>query len=420
MRLSSLVLASAALMVLPTLPGLVDSGGSASAMTGTADRTTTSASRVAVSQSYPVPGSGRYTVRGHGYGHGHGMSQFGAQGAALKGLRHEEILRFYYPGTEVGTAPKKVRVLITGDTSSDLVVTHQDALQLRDRGAGRTYDLPDDLGATRWRVDVGSGNADVVDYYDGSTWRRWQPGGRAALAGEGEFRTDGRPITLVKPNGTTAYRGWLRAARPSPSSTGRDTVNVVAMDDYVKGVVPSEVYTSWHAQALQAQSVAARTYATFERAYYADRYYQICDTSSCQVYGGVDKEVASTNAAVEATARKILTYQGAPAFTQFSSSSGGWTSAGSKPYLVAKADPYDDHPGNIVHDWSVALTASRIQDRYPSIGRLQRILVTARDGNGEWRGRILTLVLDGSRANATVSGDTFRSAFGLRSTWLTF
>jgi stage II sporulation protein D len=68
----------------------------------------------------------------------------------------------------------------------------------------------------------------------------------------------------------------------------------------------------------------------------------------------------------------------------------------------------------------VGLTASRIQSRYPSLGRLQRILVTARDGNGEWRGRIVTMVLDGSRNNVTLSGDSFRSAFGLRSTYLTF
>lgn len=419
MRLSSLVLAGAALLVLPTVPALVDGG--AAAVTGTADRGPTVAARVAVSQSYPVPGSGRYTVRGHGYGHGHGMSQFGAQGAALEGLGHERILSFYYPGTDVGTAPRKVRVLISGDTSSDVVVVAHDDLVLRDRGARTTYDLPDGVGATRWRIEPGSGNRDVVSYSTGSTWRTWQAGGRSSLEGEGEFRSaSGRPIELVKPSGTTTYRGWLRAARPSPTSTSRDTVNVVAMDDYVKGVVPAEVYTSWHAQALQAQAVAARTYAAFERAAYVDRHYQICDTTSCQVYGGVDGEVASTNAAVEATARKILTYDGAPAFTQFSSSSGGWTSAGSKPYLVAKADPYDDHPGNVVHDWSTTLTAARIEDRWPAIGRLRAVKVTARDGNGEWRGRVLTLVLDGSRSNVTVSGDTFRFAFGLRSTWFTF
>ena len=53
-------------------------------------------------------------------------------------------------------------------------------------------------------------------------------------------------------------------------------------------------------------------------------------------------EQTSSNDAVTATAGKILTYQGKPAFTQFSSSSGGWTSKGSVPYLPAKKDPYDN------------------------------------------------------------------------------
>ena len=157
------------------------------------------------------------------------------------------------------------------------------------------------------------------------------------------------PIALVKPSGTVRYSGFLRAARATATSTSRDTVNVVTLDSYVKGVVPYEAYTSWQPAALQAQAVAARTYAAFERADNEDRYYQICDTSSCQVYGGVDKEVQSTNDAVDATAREILTYDGGPAFTQFSASSGGWTSAGGYPYLPEKADPWDDTPSNTSH-----------------------------------------------------------------------
>jgi stage II sporulation protein D len=384
-----------------------------------ADDRAPAVARVAVDQSYPVPGSGRYTVKGHGYGHGHGMSQHGAQGAARQGLQHERILSFYYPGTTLGIAKKKIRVLVTADTTSDLVVGARSGLKLRDRGANADYALPRDLGATRWRVTVNGKNRNVVDYLADGRWRPFSPGGDRALNGEGEFRA-ADPVTLFLPSGERSYRGRLRAAVPSSGSTDRDTVNVVKLDDYVRGVVPAEMPALWEPEAVQAQSVAARTYAVWSRDQNAKRYYQICDTTSCQVYSGVGAEHPRANDAVKATARQILRYAGEPAFTQFSSSSGGWTSAGSMPYLVAKKDPYDDWSGNTHHDWSEPLTAASIERAYPSIGRLQAIRVTSRDGNGQWKGRVLSMTLDGARADVRISGDDFRWKFGLESNWFSF
>lgn len=372
-----------------------------------------------VDQTYPVPRSGAYTVSGHGYGHGHGMSQWGAQGAALAGLGYRDIVGFYYPGTSWGTASRKVRVLITADTTADVVVDARRGLEVRDLGSGASYPLPGTLGAERWRLTTDGQNRDVVEYDAGAGWRPWSPGGRATLQGQGEFRARGG-LTLTTPYGKRTYRGRLRGAKPSSTSTDRDTVNVVRIDGYLKGVVPSEAYTSWQPAALQAQAVAARTYAAFERAANRYRYYQLCDTSSCQVYGGKDREVNSTNAAVRATSREILTYGGEPAFTQFAASSGGWTAYGGKPYLPAKRDPYDATPQNYAHTWSTTLKASTIERAYPALGRLQAIHVTSRDGNGEWKGRILSMTLQGSRNDVALSGDSFRSRFGLRSTWLSF
>jgi stage II sporulation protein D len=376
-------------------------------------------SRVAVSQTYPVPDSGTYTVRGHGYGHGRGMSQYGANGAAQKGLTHEQILRFYYPGTSLDTARRKIRVLISADTTSDLVVNARKGLALRDLGARTTYPLPRDIGATRWRVSVDGQNRNVVAYFANGSWRSWRPGGMDALQGEGEFRADG-PLTLVTPSGELPYRGWLRAVPPSGGSSDRNTVNVVTMDDYVQGVVPAEMPASWEPEAVQSQAVAARTYGAWHRAHSGDRYYQVCDTTSCQVYKGVNGEHELGNAAVRATSRQILTYQGDPAFTEFSASSGGWTVAGDVAYLTAKKDPYDDWSGNYVHDWSVKLSASSIANAYPAIGSLRSIKVSSRDGNGEWQGRVLAMSLVGSKGTVRISGDDFRWKFGLRSTWFSF
>lgn len=369
---------------------------------------------IGVDQSYPVPTSGTYTLHGHGFGHGHGMSQYGAYGAAQRGLDHEQILDFYYPGTSLSRVRGSVRVLISADTTSDVVVSPAPKLSVRDLGSKTTYVLPGLPGVTRWRLNVDSGHT-VVGYYDGA-WHRYRAGGHPYLAGDGQFHA-AAPLTLWTPSGTRTYRGYLRAASPTPGSSTRDTVNIVSLDSYVQGVLPAEMPASWSSQALQAQAIAARTYATWERDANAGRQYQICDTSSCQVYRGFSAEDPRGNAAVGATLKQILTYDGQAAFTQFASSSGGWTSAGSRPYLVAEADPYDDFAGNPVHDWTLRVSASRIAGAYPSIGRLKRLHVTRRDGHGQWGGRVVTVVLDGTKHDVSLSGDSFRSRFGLRSSW---
>lgn len=362
-----------------------------------------------VNQSYAVPADGKLKLTGHGYGHGHGMSQYGAQGAAKQGLSARQILAYYYPGTALGTATGTIRVLLTGDTDNDVRVLPASGLRIRDTSNGTTYVLPTTAGIKTWRLRS-VGPKTVLDY-DNGAWHTYLPGGKA-LSGGGEFYRAGSVVLRIA--GTTRnYRGALRLS-------SQDTVNVLNMDDYVMGVVPREMPASWQAAAVQAQAVAARTYGAWERSQHATRYYQTCDTTSCQVYGGVAAEDSRSNAAVAATANQVLNYQGKPAFTQFGSSSGGWLAAGSMPYLVAKADAYDGQSGNPMHTWTTTVTRAAISKAWPSLGTLQRVVITRRDGNGEWYGRIEQMVLDGSLANVTVTGATFRSKFGLRSHWFRF
>lgn len=375
---------------------------------------TSPASAVTTDQSYWVPANDELVVDGHGYGHGHGMSQHGAQGAATRGLTHGEILDFYYPGTRWGTVKGKVRVLVTADTTDDVVVSPASGLSVRDLGDRSVHSLPVGGSFKRWRLVVVDGRT-VVQRYDGG-WKRFGRTWNGRFAGDVEFFAK-TPITLWTPSGRKTYRGTLRAASPTAGSRRRDTVNVVSVDQYVMGVVPYEMPASWHPQAVRAQAVAARTYATWSRNQNRRGHYQICDTTSCQVYGGVSGEDPRSNDAVRATARKIRTYGGTPAFTQFSASSGGWTSAGSVPYLPAQKDPYDAWSGNSVHSWTVTVDAGVLERKYPRIGALRRLRVTHRDGNGQWRGRVTSLVLDGTDADVTISGDELRWAYGLRSNW---
>ena len=359
--------------------------------------------------AWSVPRSATITVKGHGYGHGHGMSQYGAEGAARAGLSWREITRFYYPGTTVGRTRGKIRVLVTADTTDDLVVVPGDGLTVTDLGTAQSWTLPE-RDTSRWRV-VAVDGANRVQWL-GARWRTWR-----TLAGAGAFSADSEPVTLVTPSGLRAYRGRVAAV---PAAGGRVTVNTVRLEDYLRGVVPLEMPALWSPAAVRAQAVAARSYAAYERRHPRSSAFQVYDTTQSQVYGGVSAEHPASDAAVAATRRKVLKYDGAPAFTQFSSSSGGWTSAGSVPYLVARADPYDAWSGNPVHDWSVRFSDDTFEARWPALGNLRRIVVVSRDGNGDWGGRVTSLRLVGSRNKVTVSGDTMRSVLGLRSTWVTF
>lgn len=357
-----------------------------------------------------MPAKGTFTLTGHGYGHGHGMSQYGAEGAAREGLTWQQIVQFYYPGTSLAQNRPAVRVLISADTTPDVAVSPRSGLRVWDTTTRETFMLPE-IATTRWRLHVENGRS-VVQYYLYGRWRTWK-----VLTGDGAFNAGLQPMTLHIPGGSRQYRGHLLASRPSVGSTTRDTVNLVWLEDYVKGVIPREMPASWSPEAVRAQAVAARTYASYEQQHPRAGHYQICDTTSCQVYGGFSAEDSRSNAAVAATAGAILTHQGKPAFTQFSSSSGGWTSANQFPYLPAKADPYDGWSGNRNHTWTKTIDVAQVERAWPGLGNLVGIRVTVRDGNGHWRGRVVTMILDGSTRDITISGNTFRSKLGLKSTW---
>jgi SpoIID/LytB domain protein len=236
------------------------------------------------------------------------------------------------------------------------------------------------------------------------------------LSGDGEFRA-AQPITLVLGSGRVTYRGSLQSRTPAGGGH-RVTVNKVSLEGYVQGVIPREMPALWHQAALRAQAIAARTYAAEEASRSANRRWNLCDTSSCQVYGGKSAEYRTTNKATAKTAGRIRTRHRKPAFTQFSSSNGGWLAAGGKPYLVAKPDPYDGWSGNPNHTWTTSVSARAIENAFPWLGNLTGITVDDRDGNGKWNGRVLAMTLHGSKHTGAISGDTFRAALALRSTWV--
>ncbi len=358
------------------------------------------------------------TLRGHGNGHGHGMSQYGAKGAAERGRSYRRIISFYYPHTAWARTRGTVRVLITADTTRDTVVEARRGLEVR--AVGGSWRPLSRSGAKRWRLrEVARGRTAVdVALRGRSGWTRVQ-----RIRGDAEVSAGGKPVTLLLPGGRRRYRGILRSVTPDAGASDgprdRDTVNVLPMEDYLRGVVPLEMPALWDEQAVRAQAVAARSYAAYERAHPPRTHYQLCDTTSCQVYGGYDAEQPGSNAAIRATRRQARFAGGKPAFTQFSASNGGWTAQGSFRYLPAKRDRNERGSGNPYATWTRTVSKASIEAWRPGIGTLRRVRLGNRDGHGQWDGRVGTVVLRGTDGRTRVSGEEFRSQFGLPSTWFT-
>jgi stage II sporulation protein D len=349
-----------------------------------------------------------------GNGHGKGLSQYGARNRAQAGQSARQILAFYYPGTAWGSTGGSIRVRITDDLAgNDTVVAARRGLKAHSLGARRTWTLParrEHKLVARWRITPQPGHRSAISYLPrGGRWKVWR-----RAAGDAELTAGGRPMSLFTPAGVRQYRGALRSASTG-SGSARDTVNVVGVDTYVRGVISREVFASWKPAALQSQAVAARTYAVFERADVpAGRYYDLCDTPACQVYGGVAAETSTTDAAVAATAGRILTYGGAPAFTQFSASNGGYSVNGAFPYLVDEYDPFDHGvPGDPL---TRTFTGEQVTRHWTGLGDLVSVRVTRRDGDGSHDGHVLEVTVTGTQRTQVTTGDAFARFLGLRST----
>ena len=360
-----------------------------------------------------TPKSRTITILGAGWGHGLGMSQYGAYGAASKGMGHTSILKFYYAGTTLArlAAGNALRVLISADNDNGLHFRPASGQRVSD-SAGASLMLPSGSKYTKWRISR-SGNKRVLSYRNpAGAYVAYRTKLKATRVWSVHNAKTGT-VKLAMPNGTTrSYRGKLSLRF---AGSGARIINTVSMENYLRGVVPAEMPASWPAEALKAQSVAARTYAAKLRSTVRKTAtYDLCDTSACQVYRGVSVEYRTTDAAIKSTANKVVKYKGALALTMFSSSNGGWAASGGSgyPYLKAHKDPYDGLKRD--QSWSVSLSASKIVSAYPGIGALTSVRITARDGDGTYGGRVQTIRITGTKGSVNASGGSFKSRFGLK------
>ena len=335
------------------------------------------------------PGAATFLVTGHGWGHGVGLSQYGAYGYAQKGVGYAKIVLHYFAGTELGAAPvSRVRVLLASGAKT-LTIASAAEFRVRD--------------ATGVVHDVAAGSYALTPALklkvDGQTTAR-------ALPGPLLFQPAGAPLALKR-----LYRGSIQV---DVTSGKLRAVNMVGLEQYLYGVVPSEMPYTWHPEALKAQAVAARSYALATRKTGAFDLYP--DTRS-QVYLGIEHEKPSTNAAVDATAGKVVLYQGEVAKTFFFSSSGGRTASAEDvwgeavPYLLSVPDPYDNI--SPYHDWGpYAFTGAGLAKKMKMKGRIVDLQPELNAS-----GRIKSLTVVGSNSTVTIPGADLRKRMGLRSTW---
>jgi stage II sporulation protein D len=344
-----------------------------------------------------------FQINGGGYGHGIGMSQYGAYGYALHGKDYRFILAHYYRGTAIGSVnPNRVvRVLLAvgGASFSGASSATAPGARARKLNPSLTYSVR----------TLATGQ---LALYNQSGKRLAKFAGvPLAVSGPG-------PLTLP---GHGAYRGAFEF-RPVGSSV--ETVNALGVDDYVRGVVAAEMPSSWATQALEAQAVAARTYAITSDV--DGSIYQLYPDTRSQMYGGVAAETSATDAAVAATRGQILTYQGAPAAAFFFSSSGGytenvenvWLGASPEPWLKGVPDPYDGVAGNPYYRWTYRMSLSSAANKLGSLvkGRFRGIRVTKRGVSP----RVVSAQVVGSRGSTTVTGPQLQQLFALPSTYMRF
>lgn len=214
--------------------------------------------------------------------------------------------------------------------------------------------------------------------------------------------------------GSRRYRGRLQLLVRGGQV---QVVNHLGIETYLTSVVGSEMPHKWPLPALQAQAVAARTYALRQRGKAGD--FDVKATVSSQVYRGVESETPSTIEAVESTRSLVLVHAGRLINAVFHSSSGGATEPSGEvwrnqlPYLVSVAD-HDQH--SPVHRWNKRFDNDELRDLFREIGGVKRLQVLKTSSTG----RVRTARVQGPHGSLVLTGRELRKRLGLKSTMVQF
>ncbi len=291
-----------------------------------------------------------------------------------------------------------------------------------------------------WRIDEQGGRQSLVRGAGGEGWRIEQRARLLRIVGAGDDATPWRAAPFVARSTSAAgfvqyngkrYRGELWF---TPTDSGVMVVNRLAVEDYLRGVVPLELGTRQPADraALEAQAIAARSY-TYARVPSGDgeptRGWHMVGTVTNQVYGGVDVEHPMVNQAIEATSGLVLRYNGLTVDAPYYAACGGrtatpkdaWRDARDQPYLqsvddldLATGKPFCDiNPRN---HWTEEIGEQQISDAVrralevqgataPQASNVRGVQVVDRSTSG----RVSALVFHTVRGDITIQGRDIRA-----------
>lgn len=239
---------------------------------------------------------------------------------------------------------------------------------------------------------------------------------------EGQSRTfSGTAIEVLPASGDeirigdAPYRGL---ARLHVNARGLfNVINTLNLDDYVKGVIPSEmgprIYDELEAQ--KAQALAARTYAVRRLGDYRNEGFDICPTPACQVYKGKGTEQELSNRAVEETAGLVITHSGRPIDALFSATCGGATSDVDVMF-PGRNDPYLRHTSCVEREMRTVRgrTDGALLDSVALRARLFEAVSGQYAASSSWSGGDVAAVTGAALRHAGVTREIGRPASSRR------
>ena len=420
----------------------------------------------------PVPAG--FTITGSGFGHGIGLSQYGAQGMGLDGFTAAQILTHYYPGTtvdpvalpdtsiRVGILQDKVFVAVRGETipgkttggAFNVAIDALAPIPFTPGVIATFTTVNGNTSVTSNGVLLGTGAKITLTWAKADTAINVGYGNTAALAindPDSKVTTDLGVANCIANSCSHRYRyGSLEVSSGTYDDKVADLVVVNTLrlsDEYLYGL--GEVPSSWTEAAMQAQVIAARSYAVMKKGTRSGCACQIYATTLDQAFIGYSKEiekvgatdvgqrwVAAVNATiVDRSTAYVVRFKSSIISTYYSSSTGGKSQPSSEvwgstlPYLVSVDDHWSQDPrvNNGNSSWIDTVDQASLVARLRAQGILMDDVWSMTVTGNYPSGGISKLNLADSAGNITalviapgqpITPDEIRGVLGTKSTYI--